>query len=277
MGKNIDELLTEWRSWLCGNDVSSIMNQLVHLLRHAAAFQILLDANAQARQRDSFGVLNNTLIQEFALNGYTAYASLAIRRLIDRNVSASPQDPAKRDDSVVSLRRLIVCMKDHREALTRAILIRRRSREDEFNHQYNLLCGFSNSDRTMDSIIPGSVFNAIILAFDRCDATYNVATKRFAHSSSPSSRRQAPSAETATLADLDHAIEIVCSAFSFSKWVLAEQAYPAHYLPDTDYLVCLEQPIIQDDWRTAVSERSRSLARSRQELIENGWQRFNIS
>lgn len=110
------EKRAEWITWLRGDDPHSIWRQITSLLWDDVLFRTVNDLRKDAVERPSEEVGFNGAIMRLFDAGFVSTQVTAIRRLTDRQ----PRDPRK---GVISLRRLIADIRDHRDCITRELYV----------------------------------------------------------------------------------------------------------------------------------------------------------
>jgi len=110
------EKRAEWITWLRGDDPHSIWRQITALLWDDVLFRTVNDLRREAVERPSEGVGFNGAVLRLFDAGFVTTQVTAIRRLTDRQ----PRDPTK---GVISLRRLIADIRDHRHLMTRELYV----------------------------------------------------------------------------------------------------------------------------------------------------------
>lgn len=107
---------SEWISWLKSDDPHSIWPQINQLLWDDVLFQTVNDLRREATEHPTEEVAFNGSVLRLLDAGFVTTQATAIRRLTDK-----PSDDPKK--GVLSLRRLIKDIEEHRETITREVYV----------------------------------------------------------------------------------------------------------------------------------------------------------
>jgi hypothetical protein len=263
----------EWISWLKSDDPHSIWPQINQLLWDDVLFRTVNDLRREATEHPTEEVAFNGNVLRLLDAGFVTTQATAIRRLTDKPTN----DPKK---GVLSLRRLIKDIKEHRETITREVYvsydglpydpdgprqawiekqikdgaISRVSRlpttgpeawdAAELVHEnFDRLAGVAPDGRTREDLILPKWFEYVESRLKDCDAVRKFIGKFIAHAADPVSRRGLSAEETEiTLDRLRHAQKSIyqVAAFIYGR-LLWEGSYGAVPIPQYDHLENLDK------------------------------------
>lgn len=97
-------------------DETSVSSQLHTMLWHCAVFQTVNESRRLALESGGRSAALNGMLAEFIDHGFIAIQSLSIRKLLEKGA-------AKPNRQVVSLRRLLDDLREHRALVTREMYV----------------------------------------------------------------------------------------------------------------------------------------------------------
>lgn len=265
----------QWREWLFGDDEHAIDRQICLMIWDCAVF-LSINESRRYLPLDSYGKpMGNSMVHGFINHCFFVTQSIAIRRLLDRNVSCGKK-------SVVSLHRLICDMEKCQRLLTRQKILEAlkfpydyRMEEDRIlqrmaNNQENGVrrmppeyegCKFSQDmhnfidemarvtpeNRKPDNSIPVTLFEWLKYRLDRCRMICDYVDKYLAHSATLESR-QAIEGDKITLGNIIDAHKIICETAHF---IMLHFFYRSggHFgvIPQFDQFEYFDEPLAKPD------------------------------
>lgn len=204
----------EWREWIYGDDIHSICRQIRDMIWDSAVFLSVNESRKYMPLDGEGKTINNGMVHEFINHCFFRTQAIAIRRLLDKNVSRGER-------SVISLWRLIEDMQQNACLLTRQNIIAvfgfpydYQSVEGEIlkemdskqgrptvpprhvqcvhsRHMHShidAMAGVSSDQRSPDDAIQDCFFAWIKSRLNTCEQIHTYVNKFFAHSASPESR-----------------------------------------------------------------------------------------
>lgn len=118
--ETIEQIFIRWNDLFFGEDEHSISRQLSTLFERHADMRILNLAGGWVESRSTASVLRNPILASLLANGYIALETLGVRRLVERGAS-------RPEKQIISLRRFVEELDEHRKALTRHAYVTRGS------------------------------------------------------------------------------------------------------------------------------------------------------
>ncbi len=235
----------EWEEWLVGDDINSIRNQICSMIWDSAVFQSIIECRRYATKNEEDEIELNGMIHRFMDKCFFETQALAIRRLLDKNVSSGER-------SVISLYRLVDDIEKHSHLLTRGSILaahdypynyeqeKARLKDEAFNnvppgtcvvmgqdyakcclsediHQsVDALAGIGDSDRSPNDHIRPQIFKWLKEQLSYCEKITMFVNKFLAHSATLKSREYLNSKESdVTLGQILEAHKIICQIAIF--------------------------------------------------------------
>ncbi len=262
----------EWISWLSGDDTHSIWPTINETLWDYILFQTINDLRREASEHPDKDVGFNSGVLRLLDAGFVTTQAAAIRRLTDKPSA----DPAK---GVLSLRRLIKDIAEHRDIITREVYvsydglpydpdipklawIEEKSRKEtdssafwlpttgpdawdtaEVVHSnFDRLSGVEPTARSREDVILPKWFDDLEQRLSICDSVRKFVDKFVAHAADPVSREGLSAEEKGiTLGRLQDALKSIYQVATFIYGpLLWEGTYGAVPTPQFDHLENLD-------------------------------------
>lgn len=236
----------EWEEWLVGDDPHSIIKQISSMMWDSAVFQSINECRRYAPKNEKDEIELNGVVHRFIDKCFFETQALAIRRLLDKNVSSGKR-------SVISLYRLVDDIEKHSHLLTRESIlaahdypynyeqekarltdeaIKNKPPEakcvvmgqdyakyslSEAIHQYiDVLAGIDPSDRSPKDLIRPQIFKWLKQRLSDCEEICKFVDKFLAHPATPESRKYLkPNELDVTLGQILDAHKIICQTTIF--------------------------------------------------------------
>jgi hypothetical protein len=276
----------EWITWLRGDDPHSIWRQITALLWNDVLFRTVNDLRRIALEKPNGGVGFNDAVLRLFDAGFVTTQVTTIRRLTDRQ----PKEPTK---GVISLRRLVADIRNHRHLLTRDLYVSydglpydpapardawidKKAAAGTLNgvecltttgptawgtsqmvhENFDKLSERGPAKRSRDDLIATQWFGWLDSRLDLCDDIRKYTDKFVAHAAEPSSRAGLTQEQTGVTLDrlrLCQKAIYQVAAFVYGP-LLWEGSYGAVPIPQYDHLENLEKGWIAKDSLEAAHE-----------------------
>ena len=276
----------EWITWLRGDDPHSIWRQITALLWDDVLFRTVNDLRRAALEEPIEGVGFNDAVLRLFDAGFVTTQVTTIRRLTDRQ----PSDPTK---GVISLRRLVADIRDHRHLLRRDLYvsydglpydpapvrdawIEKKAAAGTLNgvewltttgptawgtsqmvhDNFDKLSERGTAKRSRDDLIALQWFDWLGSCLDLCHDIRRYTDKFVAHAAEPSSRAGLTQEQTGVTLDrlrLCQRAIYQVAAFVYGP-LLWEGSYGAVPIPQYDHLENLEKGWVAKDALEAANE-----------------------
>jgi hypothetical protein len=263
----------EWISCLNSGDPNSIWPQISELLWNDVLFRTIDDLREEAADQPTEGVAFNGDVLRLLDAGFVTTQATAIRRLTDK----PSKDPQM---GVLSLRRLIEDIKNHRESITREVYVSydglpydpegpRQARIEKLirdgtvsrpsflpstgpdawaaslivHENFDRLSGVTPDKRTRDDLILPNCFDYMENKLKACDSVRKFVDKFIAHAADPVSRHGLSVQERQiTLDELRFAQKAIYQVADFIYGrLLREGSHGAVPIPQYDHLKNLDK------------------------------------
>lgn len=236
----------EWEEWLVGDDINSIRNQISSMIWDSAVFQSIIECRRYATKNEKDEIELNGVVHRFIDKCFFETQALAIRRLLDKNVSNGKR-------SVISLYRLVDDIEKHSHLLTRRSILaahnypydyvqekarlsdkafKNRSPDTKcvvmgqdyakcclaegIHQSIDALAGIECSDRSPNDLIRPQIFKWLKQWLSDCKEIATFVNKFLAHSATPESKNYlSPRELDVTLEQILNAHKIICQTTIF--------------------------------------------------------------
>ena len=239
--KSVKEKFDEWKNILIGDDIHSIRNQIIRMIRESAFFHCLNESRKYTLKDDKGEIKQNRMLHYFINQSFFKTQLLSIRRLVDKDFGRINKG---KEYTVYSLYNLIKDLKKNRDLLTRENIFtvydlpydyekelfeyeksidctkpyfvpHKIGYSKTLHYQIDSILGITPNKRSPKDLIPIDILKPFEGQLNNIEELCKYVDKYIAHATTPESRKLVPDEIEGALGKVLNAHKIICETASF--------------------------------------------------------------